>query len=216
MIRYGARKLGEASGNLSQFRSRNDGRVPRRFEDASLFIDDSNAPVISGCVIQPYTSCVGIDLGSDLSSGYFPDISGYDLSYSDFYDAGFGDVTLANTNFTGANLGHTVMTGAEAHNADFTGASFVNASLSGTGVRSADLSKTDFTGAYLGYTDFSYADLRGAKFVDLDPQIGDVDPAADLAWADLTGATVSQDFLDHAWFCNTTMPNGSIRNDDCP
>jgi uncharacterized protein YjbI with pentapeptide repeats len=215
-IRYDARKLGEASGNLSQFGSRTDGRISRRFQDASLFIDDSNAPVISGCVIQPYTSCVGIDLGADLSTGYFPDISGYDLSHADFYDAGFADVVMANANFTGANLGNAILGGAEAHNANFTGASLVTASLSATGLRSADLSNVDFTGAYMGYTDFSYADLRGAKIVDLDPEVGDVDPAADVSQADLTGATVSQAFVDHAWFCNTTMPNGSIRNDDCP
>ncbi len=37
-------------------------RPPRpasSFADASLFIDDGTAPVINGCMIQPYTQCSG-------------------------------------------------------------------------------------------------------------------------------------------------------------
>lgn len=63
-LRYSARTLDEATGNLSHLESQRDRRVPRRFGDASLFIDDATGLVLNGCVIQPYSTCEQPDLKS--------------------------------------------------------------------------------------------------------------------------------------------------------
>lgn len=68
-IRYSARILDEATGNLSHFESQRDRRVPRRFGTASLFIDDATAPVINGCVIEPYVACDTKQLGQENGTG---------------------------------------------------------------------------------------------------------------------------------------------------
>ena len=71
------------------------------------------------------------------------------------------------------------------------------ADLTRANLRSADLTGADLTGASLWRADLRNADLRGAY---LNGATG-----TGLTGADLTGAR----------FCKTTMPDGTIRNDDC-
>jgi hypothetical protein len=86
------------------------------------------------------------------------------------------------------------LSGAEANfihlgGADASGATFVGASLSG-----ANLRGTDFTGADLTGADLTGADLSGAILID-----------AVIVGVDWRGV----------FFCETEMPDGSIRDDDC-
>ena len=68
------------------------------------------------------------------------------------------------------------------------------ANLSGADLRRANLGDADLSGAILGDADLSSANLWGADLT-----------GADLSWADLTGALI----------CDTSMPDGSVRNDSC-
>src|SRR4051812_14258801 len=61
-ISYSATRLGHATANLAGYEATRDARVPHRFADASLFIDDASAPVINGCVIAEWASCPGANL----------------------------------------------------------------------------------------------------------------------------------------------------------
>jgi hypothetical protein len=57
-VRYPARVLDEATGNLSHLEPHRDERVPRRFRAASLFIDDGGYGLPPGCQPgQPYIKC---------------------------------------------------------------------------------------------------------------------------------------------------------------
>lgn len=61
-VRYRARILDRATGNLSDLESDRDRSVGHRFGAASLLIDDASGPVVNGCVIEPYTACPGANL----------------------------------------------------------------------------------------------------------------------------------------------------------
>jgi hypothetical protein len=136
-LRYFARQLSEAEGNLSHFEHRRDRRLPRRFRSASLFIDDATGQVTpSGCVIQPYTQCSRSNLDDvDLTGA---DLTGADLSFA----------TLGYTNLTNANL----------TNADLWKATLVNTKLTNANLTGADLRWT-----FLFRVDFLGADLTGAN-----------------------------------------------------
>lgn len=135
-ISYPVTRLGHATGNLAHYEASQDGRVPHRFADASLFIDDASAPVVNGCVIAEYTSCPGADLSGT-------DLSGDDLSGADLWAANFSGANLTNTNFQAAGI---------------VGANFTNANLTGT-LLNTDLTAANFTGSNL-----SAANLFGAQF----------------------------------------------------
>jgi hypothetical protein len=102
------------------------------------------------------------------------------------------------------NLANTDLTGADLSDTDFTEADFTAANLTG-----ANLSHDELYGAVFGR-----ASLRNANLTDADLDKVDL-MYADLTGANLTGATLDG-LLDHATFCHTTMPNGSINNTDCP
>jgi hypothetical protein len=70
---------------------------------------------------------------------------------------------------------------------NLSGASLTDANLSGANLNSADLSGVDLRGV-----DLSGVDLSDAAF-----------------------ATKAEN-LDRATFCNTTMPDGTVNNRDCP
>jgi hypothetical protein len=46
--------------NLTHHAAVADRSPARRFTDASLFIDDAEAPTVDGCLIQPWTLCMGV------------------------------------------------------------------------------------------------------------------------------------------------------------
>lgn len=69
--------------------------------------------------------------------------------------------------------------------------------LSGADLSRARLYAADLSGANLSGANLSNADLRGAN----------------LNNANLSGAIVTQAFLSVADFCNTIMPDGSVRTD---
>jgi hypothetical protein len=99
---------------------------------------------------------------------------------------------------------------------DFSGCDFVRSNLSGAYLSSAHLLGAQLFGSILVGTNLAGANLTGAnlRFTTL--------TNANLSFADLTNANFIEaiDFgtadTSFATFCNTTMPNGTINNADCP
>jgi uncharacterized protein YjbI with pentapeptide repeats len=235
VIRYRARKLPHATGNLSDFESDNDGHVPRHFDDASLFIDDSTGVVWDGCVIAPYTQCPGLVWRN-------ADLLNEIVNNANFAGAVFPFARMSgvftNVDFTNADLQGATLQGdqtpypgqppflvpsfanSDFTNADLTGATLDSPILTGANLRGAKLDHavlyvhpgseeppyTNLTGANLTNASLTYAQLDFANFTNVN-----------LTGADLTGATpwTTVRRSSGTIFCNTTMPDGSINDDDC-
>lgn len=101
---------------------------------------------------------------------------------------------IAEIDWSLATLTGADLRGASAAGGNFAVANFSGANLSGADFSGANLSGADLTGAFLVNTRFAGADLRGADLRD-----------AVIDGADFQAATL----------CETTMPDGSVRNDDC-
>lgn len=156
--------------------------------------------------------------GADLSANNY--IRSAILDYTDFQGAMFVDSRFLDSSAIGAIFISADMTDVGIINsimreADFAGAILVNANITNADLRNAvltgaDLSGAQIVGALLRGADLSGANLSGAT---LDrSSITD----ADLTDADLTGATIVRMSLSSAILCRTTMPDGSVNNDDCP
>ena len=98
------------------------------------------------------------------------------------------------TQCPGANLSRTNLEGVFLIEADLSGANLRGSLLTG-----ADLSAANLSGAILWGANLSDADLSNAN----------------LTGADLTGADLRRAGLSGTQFCNTTMPDGTVRNDNC-
>jgi hypothetical protein len=132
-LRYTARILDEATGDLSHLNSDLDPRLRRRFRLASLFIDDATAHVVGSCVIQAQTRCVG----ADLSEGYMAreNLTGADLTRAN----------LTRANLSGANLTLTRLNQAVLVEANLRGATLGGTDLRGANLRGADWDEARFT-----------------------------------------------------------------------
>jgi uncharacterized protein YjbI with pentapeptide repeats len=133
-------------------------------------------------------------------------LSGANLTKADLSEAHLSGADLPGANLTRANLRWTHLPGADLRSvhlsmADLRGADLSEARLSGADLRRANLSWAKLPGADLRWeanlTRIARADGHRSE--------------ADLRDADLTGAD-----LTGALFCHTTMPDGTVNNQDCP
>ncbi len=106
--------------NLAAHARRADTTPPRRLRNVAVFVDDSEAMVLSGCVLQPGTSCVGAAIGE-------ASIAGIDLSGANFSHASL-EAFFKGTNLTGANL----------TDADLSGSAFLEVDLQGADTEGVD------------------------------------------------------------------------------
>jgi uncharacterized protein YjbI with pentapeptide repeats len=212
-IRYSARILDEATGNLSHLESDLDPRVNRRFRAPSLFIDDATARVVGGCPIQPHTRCPGAKLvGEDLQEA---DLRMADLSKADLSEANLSEANLSG----GALLTSALLVRANLARADLSEANLFNTSLTAADLRGAHLRQADLTRANLSGADLNRADLVFADFRRADLTRANLSGAnlsrANLFNANLSGANLSGAELRGAQFCGTRMPDGSTNNRGC-
>ncbi|MDG2990781.1 pentapeptide repeat-containing protein [Candidatus Synechococcus calcipolaris G9] len=108
---------------------------------------------------------------------------------------------LSGVDLSGANLSGLNLHGASLRNANLRGANLQRVELDMASLAKADLTGADLTDAY-----FALSDVAGANF-----------QAAILTNVDLRGANGARTaILDGARLCNTTLPDGTIRNDHCP
>ncbi len=154
---------------------------------------------VGGCVIVAYTECPGADLANQYLQGAFlgyADLTGADLSNVDILQA-----SLAYSKADGIDLTDSKMSATSTTHASFVAGHLsrvqcILCAASNTDFSRADLARANFTSAGLTASSFRDADLRNTNFT-----------LADLTGADLRGAR-----LDHAVFCQTVMPDGTIRN----
>jgi hypothetical protein len=128
------------SGNLADHAKVADPTPNQRFSNASLFIDATTAEVINGCVIQPNTDCLYLNLNG-------ADLAGADLGGSDFTEA---DLTRAN--LAGANLLAVEFYGAVIPYANLSGANFSRADLTGASLFKSVVTGANFTDATFCHT----------------------------------------------------------------
>ena len=116
------------------------------------------------------------------------------------------------------NLQGAHWTGRDLRYANLKNSDLRKANLYRVNLRWANLKDTDLTGANLNNVYLTGADLTGANLKDTDLY------NANLKNTNLTGAFLLRAYLykanltdayGGARFCNTTMPDGSINNDDC-
>lgn len=108
---------------------------------------------------------------------------------------------LSGADLRGANLSGLNLHGASLRNAKLMGANLQRVELDMASLANADLSAADLTNAYVALADVAGANFQGAILTNVD-----------LRGAN--GANVA--ILDGARFCNTTLPDGTTRNDHCP
>ena len=122
------------------------------------------------------------------------DIQNTNLEYANLRRADLEGANLKGTYLLGANLGRANLKGANLEGADLEGAILGGANLEGAYL----------FGTYLGDADLGGANLEGAYLI-----------GANLEGAYLFEANLGRADLEGAIFCKTTMPDGSINNDDC-
>ncbi len=149
---------------------------------------------VSGCAIEPGTSCAGDDL------------SGADLAGADLSRADLSNVNLEGTNLSGANLSEANLSGAslvdtDLSDADLTGARLEGATISGTNLDGATLcgtirtdgttddtscpastDTTDSTDTTGGDTTAQAAEVTSLSVGDLDCPSGGGDGTVSVSW----------------------------------
>ncbi len=106
-------------------------------------------------------------------------------------------VDLSEIMYDYTNVGRPggVLKGANLRGADFTGAKLHGVEFTAADLRDAILREADLSSTYLYQADLRGADLTRAKFLHAD---------------------MEETKLEGAIFCDTLMPDGTIRNDSCP
>jgi hypothetical protein len=119
--------------------------------------------------------------------------------------APLADAYLVEVKLPGANLTTADLSRADLTNANLSGAKLVKAKLPKANLTTVDLSNAkligaDLSGATLYGTNLTTANLSGAN----------------LASAILSGTDETSLDLTSVTFCQTTMPDGTLNNRDCP
>lgn len=197
-LRYGVTVLdGEQEpARMRGFGGARHATPPQSFGAVSLFIDDVDGTVVSGCLIQPGLHCPGADLSN-------ANLGGADLSHSSIVGVNF-----ANADLTGANLSNSSISG---------GTSFLRANLSQatfnvTAFTDADLSGANLLNATISNSTLNNVKMRGANLIGA-TLTGDHFVGVDLTRANLLNADIASSTFDGTvYYCLTTMPDGSIYN----
>ena len=209
-------------GNLAGHARRADRTPPRTLTSATLFIDDTAAPFVGGCMIQPDTNCVGAMMFDANLSGV--DLTGANLAVAQLFhdnldDANLTDSNLTNVTWSNTSLIGTNFTGSTLYRDNLTGQKLAGANLADATLTYVDLTRADLAGGRLTGASFMFgsADHTNLTKVDMtDANLyGTFFVGANLTGANLAGANVGATRFTGATFCRTTMPNGSINNSGC-
>ena len=118
------------------------------------------------------------------------------LKGADLRDANLVDSNLTGANLTGANLTGANLTGANLQPVRSFMAGFASATSTSVSLRGANLSNARLDGAYLRGIDLTNANLSGASL-------------QEMYGYDRRSVRRSN------FYCNTTMPDGTVNNTDC-
>jgi uncharacterized protein YjbI with pentapeptide repeats len=97
---------------------------------------------------------------------------------------------------------------------DLKGANFTDMNLQGVDLYRARLSGANLTGANLQGAYMNRTDLQGANLTNANLTGVELTNAY-LQNANLAGANLTEANLEYSTFCKTTMPDGTVRNDNC-
>jgi uncharacterized protein YjbI with pentapeptide repeats len=157
----------------------------------------------------------GVDLyGITLEEVELPDIR---LNGANLYG-----VTLSDVDLRSADLSNAILEGSQLRGVDLSGANLSGCRLSDSAMEYVDLSNANLTDARLYETGLANVDLTNACL--FGSMFGD---NFSLVEANLTNVNLSiarihiplgvnNPRLRGAIFCNTTMPDGSVYNSNCP
>ena len=144
---------------------------------------------------------------------------GCDLQEAYLVRTDLRNANLSKANLTKAYLRDTDLREAKLREADFRESNLVKSDLTGADSALSDLRSAILTYARLRKTNLYFANLNGADLVEADLSNANLNftnlRLSDLSSANLRGASMEKTKLNGAKFCNTTMPDGSINNQDC-
>ena len=132
-------------------------------------------------------------------------LRGIQIGVEEYLGRNLSGAILLNADLRGSDLSNVVFLGADLRRADLRASTLTNTFFTG----GADLQDADFRGATMNGTFFTDANLRNADLR------GAVLTSGSLENADLTGAQIDGFVMVAPFLCNTTMPDGIIRNDSC-
>lgn len=135
-----------------------DATPPRRMRDVALFVDDTKARVIDGCVLQPFTVCPGTPFGEAELDG--ADLSGAELSGSSMRGE------IEHVDFSGANLSQTAFAGVYEDD-NFEGANLDAAYLDESLFSNVNMIGANFDHAFVYKATFGNSNLREAQRFEL-------------------------------------------------
>jgi hypothetical protein len=121
---------------------------------------------------------------------------------------------LSFAELAGVNLPGAMLNSADFQKANLSGANLARSNLHGARLMNTDLSEANLEGAYLLKANLDSANLAGAKFVNADLTGANLSGAF-LAGANFFKAEIAEVHFSSAYFCNTTMPDGTTSNDSC-
>ncbi|MEM8638253.1 MAG: pentapeptide repeat-containing protein [Cyanobacteria bacterium P01_G01_bin.54] len=142
------------------------------------------------------------------------DLQGADLRGFNFKRANLSEINLAGAKLRDANLQESSLLKANLKGADLQRANLENvdfslANLKSTNLSNTNLQRTLFVFTNLKKADFWGVDLKGAYLSNVNLK------RASLWNANLQGADLQEVNLKGVQYCNTIMPNGEVKNDDC-
>ncbi len=188
-----------------------DGSIANRDCYAAQADTNQRSEVLSGETAKKKlfrdNECFGCDL-RDM------DMRGTDLSKANLGEANLSEAYLYNANLSSCNLHNaklirTRLNRANLSEANLSEANLYVAKLNNSNLQGANLNEADLSGANFSYAILNGANLSNAKLFRAKLR------EADLYAANLSGANLNMADLRGARFCRTTMPDGSINNDDC-
>ncbi len=211
-----------------------NGRVQKGLWSRGNFLDKN----FKGQSTQDKTSAISVEAGQkkllETRECTDCDLSEANLIHSDLMNAKLVNANLmqadlTRVNLVNANLTKAYMFGAYMFGADLRGALMIGTNLHGAHLnyadlrkahlREAELSSAILIGANLANTNLYGVDLRDANLDSADLSNANLQNAnlqnANLQNANLWNTELSKAMIDQANFCNTTMPDGSINNEDC-
>jgi Pentapeptide repeats (8 copies) len=144
--------------NLASHADAADTTPPRRMRDVALFVDDTTARVVDGCVLQPFTDCPGMLVGEPELDG--ADLSGAELSGSNIYGE-IENVDFSNANLTNSSLGGFY------ENDDFEGADLETTYLDESIFAHVNMIGVNFLDAFVDKATFGNSNLREAQRFEL-------------------------------------------------
>jgi uncharacterized protein YjbI with pentapeptide repeats len=169
--------------------------------EATLFIDDTQAPVKDTCVFQPATVCENANLRVPL--GFEFDLYRADFSGTSFYKAIFSDSEFREANLRGAQLTESELDGDNFERADLTGANLTRTIIeppreSGreTEFLYANLTDANLSIAFIFNAEFSYSTLQSIN----------------LENAELTAVELNSTLMREANFAAATLTHVNLNS----